>query len=115
MDVTMRPVPLSPPLTDTMTERRATDLTKLSVPLPFMVTIVGLVVAIAAGVWRIDSRVSIIEERAQMQKDVDAERARYLDQRFAAVEAKIETAGLRNAAMALSQELAKAQEQLKGR
>lgn len=94
-------------------QRRTTDLSKTSVPLPFMLTIIATVVAIAAGVWRIDSRVSVIDARYQMQKELDAERAKYIDQRFEVVEAKIESAGLRNAAMSLSQELAKANDQLK--
>ena len=42
---------------------RSTDInvTQLQVPLPYMVTIIGICIAIAAGIWRVDSRITIME------------------------------------------------------
>ena len=80
------PVDQSPPMAkDTMSpQRRSTDLMKTSVPLPFMLTIIGLVVAIAGGVWRIDARVSVIDAqlkaREQYEMQIQEANKRYLDQ-----------------------------------
>lgn len=86
---------------------RATDVTKLTLPLPFTITLIGLALAAAAGVWRIESKVAAFETALSYERQLDAERSKTLDSRFAALEAKIESAGLRNAAMAMSQELDK--------
>lgn len=105
--------PVSPPR-----EIRATDLSKTSVPLPFMLTIIGLVVAIAAGVWRIDSRVSVINARLDAQDKYNADikdlNKAYLDQLSKTLEQQIVNAGLRSTAMALTQELDNARIQNRG-
>lgn len=99
-------------------EPRATDITKVHVPMPFMVTLVLIAMGGAAGVWRIESKVSVIEtsmayerqmatERMQRENERDADYRRYIDQRFETLEAKLESAGLRNAALSMSQEIAK--------
>lgn len=100
---------------DTVTERRATDLTKAHVPMPFMLTIIGLVVTIVISVLSIKSDVRLIDERITHEKELRAETERRRDEQFKTLEAKIESAGLRNASMALAQELVKAQEKLKGK
>jgi hypothetical protein len=61
----------------------------------------------AAGVWRIQNDVSVITKTIEYERELDRRREKELDQRFSALEAKIEAAGLRNAALSLSQELAK--------
>ena len=88
---------------------RATDLSKTYVPMPFMVTIIGLVVSIAIGVLSIKSDVRLIDERLNHEKELRLETERRRDEQFKTLEAKIESAGLRNAAIALTQELQKAQ------
>lgn len=99
-------------------EARVTDLTKVSVPMPFMVTLVGIALAFAAGVWRVESNVSVIQNAMSYERQLDAERAdraterdadyrRYIDQRFETLEAKIEASGLRSANMSFAQELQK--------
>lgn len=92
--------PVSPPR-----EGRQTDLTKTSVPLPFMLTIVAAAIAVAMGVWRIESQVSILTTKIEYERQLDAERSKALDQRFEALESKIEAAGLRNTAMAAYSQL----------
>lgn len=86
---------------------RSTDVTKLTLPLPFTITIVGLALAAAAGVWRIESKVATIETSMEYERRLDTERAETIKQRFEAMEAKIDAAGLRNANMSLVQELQK--------
>lgn len=99
-------------------EGRITDLTKTSVPLPFMLTVIAFAIAVAAGIWRIESQVTVIQTAISYERELDQQRAtrqderdtdyrRYIDQRFETLEAKIESAGLRNASMALAQELKK--------
>jgi hypothetical protein len=99
-------------------EARVTDLTKVSVPMPFMVTLVAIAIGFAAGVWRIESKVSVIETALNYERQLDAERAaraterdsdyrRYIDQRFETLEAKIDSSAMRNANLSLSQELQK--------
>lgn len=88
-------------------EAKSTDASKLSFPLPLAVTLVGLAITAAAGIWRIESKVSVITTTIEYERQLDAQREKYLDQRFAALEAKIETAGLRNSALVMSQELQK--------
>ena len=93
---------------DALTPPRAmSDATKLTIPLPYMVTLIVLALGVAAGVWRIENKVSVITTTIEYERELDRQREKYLDQRFSALEAKIEAAGLRNAAMNLSQELQK--------
>lgn len=84
---------------------RATDASNLSFPMPLMITIIGLAMAIAAAMWRIETRVSIITTSMEYERQLDVERGKVLEQRFNALEAKIDAAGLRNAAMAMAQSL----------
>lgn len=95
-------VSMSPPR-----EGRSTDVSKLTFPLPMAIALVTAAIAIAAGVWQIQSQVSLITARIDHEREIRVEREKYLDARFAALEAKIEAAGLRNAAIAMSQELQK--------
>lgn len=92
-----------------MTPPKSLDLSKSNIPLPFALTVVGLVLAIAAGVWRIDSRVSVIDARLDAQEKYNADikelNKAYLDQLSKTLEQQIINAGLRNTAMALTQEL----------
>jgi hypothetical protein len=86
---------------------KTTDVAKLTVPLPMMAAIVGSCLLAAAGVWRIETKVAVFEAAYTHQRERDADYREYINQRFETLEAKIESAGLRNANMALSQELAK--------
>lgn len=107
----------------------SSDITKHTIPLPFMLTVIGLAIGAAGGVWRIDSRVSVIattieyekefdrrreadakEDKARQEED-ERQRERYLDARFAELKALIDASSMRNANMALATENAK----LKGR
>ena len=58
-----------------------------------------------AGVWRIESQVSILTTKIEYERQLDTERSKALDQRFEALESKIEAAGLRNAAMGFATQL----------
>lgn len=87
--------------------RTEPDASKLTIPLPYMVTLITLALGAAAGVWRIENKVSVITNSIEYERELDRQREKYLDQRFAALEAKIEAAGLRNAALSMSQELVK--------
>ena len=53
---------------------RSTDInvTQLQVPLPYMVTIIGICIAIAAGIWRVDSRITVMEATEVNRREVDA-------------------------------------------
>jgi multisubunit Na+/H+ antiporter MnhC subunit len=95
-------------------EARSTDLTKTVVPLPFMLTIIGLVVSIAVLVLTIKSDVRLIDEKLNHEKELRLEVEKRRDSQFETLEAKIETAGMRNTTYTALQELAKAQEKLKG-
>lgn len=99
-------------------EARSTDLTKTHVPMSFMVTIITIAMGIAAGVWRIDARVSVINARldARDAYDEKIEKANqmYLDQLSKTLEQQIINAGLRSTAMSLTQELTSARERLRG-
>lgn len=90
---------------DMVSLAKAQDATKLSFPLPLMLTLIGLAITFVAGVWRVEANVSVLSNSIRYEKELDAQREKYLDQRFTALEAKIETAGLRNAALAMSQQL----------
>lgn len=113
-------IPLSSGESDVSPPRevRATDVTKLTVPMPFMLTIIAIAIGFAAGVWRVENKINVIETAMSYERQLDTERTtraterdtdyrRYIDQRFATLEAKIETAALRNSALSLSQELQK--------
>ena len=104
---------LSPPSKD-----RTTDANTVSFPLPLTITIIGLVIGIAGFLYRIDTKVGVIEtamsyerqlgaERMQRQSERDTDYRNYINQRFETLEAKIESAGLRNFNATLAQELAK--------
>lgn len=111
-------VPNSPPAKDTMSPERRTvtaDLTKGYVPMPFMLTLIGLVVSIVIGVLSIKSDVRLIDERLNHEKELRLETERRRDEQFKTLEAKVESAGLRNYNMAIVTELQKAQEKLKGK
>lgn len=86
---------------------RATDLMKATVPLPLMAALIASAVTIAAAMWRIESQIDIINERIAHNRELIELKEKALEDRFKMLEAKIETAGLRNSAMLLSQELAK--------
>jgi hypothetical protein len=105
MDVAMRPVPHSPPAKDTMTERRSTDLTKTIVPLPFMVGIIVTAISIAAGIWSIRTDVQLMNMRMEYEAKLRLADKETFDQAFKALEAKIDAASNRNAALAAYQEL----------
>lgn len=101
-------------------DRRApiADLTKSVVPLPYMVTLLVIAIGIAASLWRIDSRVSVITARIDAaekyeQRIKDANQL-YLDQLSKTLEQQIINAGLRSSAMSLTQELTAAREKLRG-
>lgn len=83
-------------------EVRSTDITKLSIPMPFMLTLIGLVVAIVIFVLQIKSDVRLMDANQQHQK----ESTQY---QFDEIKALISAAGLRNANMSLSQEMVKLQ------
>lgn len=87
------------------------DATRLAFPLPLTITLLTLAVTAAAGVWRIENRVSRFETAFEYERQLDAERTKTIEERFRALEAKIEAAGLRNAAMVMSQELQKQQQE----
>lgn len=89
----------------------STDATRLAFPLPLTITLLATALAAAAGIWRIESKVSVLTTTIEYERQLDTQREKYLDQRFAALEAKIESAGLRNAALAMSQELSKSKGQ----
>lgn len=86
---------------------RTTDATKLAFPLPLAISLLVASLAGVGGIWRIESKVSVITTTIEYERELDRQREKYLDQRFTALEAKIESAGLRNAAMSLSNELQK--------
>ncbi len=108
------PQAMSPPR-----EERRVNVERLTVPLPLTLTVVGMAIAAAAGVWTIEAQVSVITtslayerqlsaEREETDKSIKAAEQKYLDQRFEALEAKIDAAGLRNANMGLAQALQQA-------
>ncbi len=86
--------------------RRATDVMRLNVPLPFTITLIAMAIGIAAAVWRIEANVSNINIKIEYERQLDAERQRALDLRFEALNAQIQAAGLRGTSMTLSSALA---------
>lgn len=103
---------VSPPTSKT------TDISKISLTVPMVAAlavsvgmIVGAFYSIKSGddhvTQQIQSDVRDIRTRMDNNAENEALKKEYLDQRFAALEAQITAAGLRNANMALAQELAK--------
>lgn len=88
---------------------KAVDAQRLSFPLPFMLTLGGLALVAVGGVWKIEEQVSVLTTTISYERQLDAERAKYLDQRFAALELKIDAAANRGAALNMAQELSKLQ------
>ena len=102
-------------------ESRSTDVSKLTATLPTVVAIVFTALAVSGAQYV--AQAGQREAQAEMQSDIRDMRTRMeyeaklnekdsilLEQRFQALEAKIETAGLRNAAIAISGELQKQQQ-----
>lgn len=102
--------------TTAVRDTRSTDASKLSFPLQLVIAIVVGCVTIVGGQAIMDRGQNL--ERAKIQSDVRdiLTRMEYeatlrdisdkaLNARFDALEAQIESAGLRNAAMSMSQEL----------
>lgn len=85
--------------------RATDDVMKLKVPLPVTVTLIAAAIGIAAAMWRIETNMSNINLIIQYERQLDVERQKQLDLRFQALDAKIETAGLRNASMNLATQL----------
>lgn len=94
------------------------DASKIKIPLPMAVTLLSAAILVAAGVWRIENKVGKIETAIMYERELDTQRSarqaereqdyrNYIDQRFETLESKIDAAGLRNANMALAQELSK--------
>ena len=99
---------ISPPVGGlAVSDEPTQDATRLAFPLPLTITLLTVAIAAAAGIWRIESKVSVITTTIEYERELDRQREKYLDQRFGALEAKIESAGLRNAALVMSQELQK--------
>jgi hypothetical protein len=94
-------------------EARSSDLTQSTVPLPYMITVIGTVVVIAFFVFSIKSDVQLINLRLEYEAKMRVSDKESVEQQFKALEAKIEAAGLRNAAMAFSTQLS--DEKTKGR
>lgn len=90
---------------------KSTDASRLTFPWPLTVGLIVFAVTIGSFVWRIEANVGAINARLDAREKSDAEikdiTQKYLDQRFATLESKIDAAGLRNANMALAQELQK--------
>lgn len=95
-------VAVSPPR-----EEKLTDLTRAAVPLPFMLTVLGSVVAIAFFVFSIKNDVSLIEARLESEREVRIETEKRRDAQFSELSAQINNAGLRNANMSMAQEVAR--------
>lgn len=88
---------------DTVTpprEARSTDLTRGYVPMPFIVGIVSIALAIAAAVWTIRTEVQLLSQRVDFEARSRAEDKDAIMQALKTLEAKIDAA--RNGAAALS-------------
>jgi len=89
---------------------KTTDASTLTIPVSWVWVIVVAIVSFALnqaytlnGVRSdVRSMSDHFEERSRAEKQIDDLNQKYLEQRFAALEAKIESAGLRNANMALA-------------
>ncbi len=109
------PIDMAPPK-----EEKSVDVSRMSFTLQMVVTIVAAAISAAVGVLSTQSATKdeqallrsdmrVIIEKMNAQDEVKRLEKQILDQRFESLEAKIEAAGLRNAAMSLSQELQRAQ------
>ena len=94
------PRTMSPP-------RELADASKLSFPLPLTITAIVFALGIGGAVWSIASDVRNINTRLDYEGQIKALEQKYLDQRFATLEAKIESAGLRNALSSVFQDQSK--------
>ena len=89
---------------------KSTDASKLSFPLPLVIGAIMFAASVVGSMWMVVSDVRDIRTRMEMQKEIDAVNAKLLEERFKSLESQIQAAGLRNAAMAMSQELQKQKE-----
>ena len=102
-------------------EDRTRDLAKSHLTLPMVIAVVASALSVTGGQYIVQSGQR--QAQADMQSDIRDMRTRMeyeaklnekdsilLEQRFQALEAKIETAGLRNAAISMSGELQKQQQ-----
>lgn len=105
-DAAIEDAPVSPPR-----DEKTHDASKLSLPIGWVagivVFVVGFAINNALSMAALRSDVRDMLTRQEYEAKLRDNDKMLLDQRFAALEAKIEAAGLRNAAMSLSQELAK--------
>lgn len=100
-----------PPVEAIVSPSKLTDANTIAFPLPLVIVLIGALVGVAGGQWAMWAKVSNLETIHRMS-DQSSEKYNalmkdYIDQRFATLEAKIESAGLRNAALAMSQQLDK--------
>lgn len=90
---------------------RSTDASKLSLPIAWVVAIVitvgGFGVSQALSMAAMRSDVRDILTRMEYEARMRESDAKLLEARFASLDAQISSAGLRNAAVAMSQELQK--------
>ena len=89
---------------------KTTDASKLSFPLPLVIGAIMFAVTVMGSMWMVVSDVRDIRTRMELQKEIDAINRQLLEERFKSLEAQIQAAGLRNSAMAMSQELQKQKE-----
>ena len=89
---------------------KSTDASTLSFPLPLLIGTIAFAVSVGGSMWMVVSDVRDIRTRMELQKELDALNSKLLEERFKTLEAQIQTAGLRNAALSLSQELQKQKE-----
>jgi len=115
MEAVMRPVPLSPPLKDTMSppreERRSTDAAKLTFPLPMTVGAIVFALSIGGAVWSIKTDVQLMNMRMEYESKLREADKEMFNAGIKALEAKIDAASNRAAALAAMQELTKQQTQ----
>ncbi len=102
--IPLAPDAMSPPRESQRRLSDFTDLTKASVPLPFMLSVIGSVIVIAFFVFQIKSDVRLIEERQQHQKETT-------QLQFDELKALVAGAGLRNANMSMAQEMSRVQQE----
>lgn len=120
MAIAAFPLDIEPDVASSPPSRRATDVSTLTMPIAWVWVIVIAVVSFAVNqAWtlsgvrsdvrdmstRMEARDKAETERAQAEREIKELEKRYLEQRFATLESKIETAGLRNAALAMTQQL----------
>lgn len=85
-------------------EVRVSDLTKSVVPLPFMLTVIGSVVAIAFFVASIKSDMRLMEAAMSHERQLRTAQ-------FEELKARIDAAGMRNANLSFSNEIQKLQQE----